>query len=37
MRTIHFVLFSGEELPPELQAEVRAGRVLHFSPEDLYR
>jgi hypothetical protein len=37
VRSVHFALFSGGELPPELQAEVDAGRVLHFSAEDLYR
>jgi AAA+ ATPase superfamily predicted ATPase len=36
VRTIHFALFSGGELPPELRAEVDAGRVLHFSAGDLY-
>jgi hypothetical protein len=36
VRTIHFALFSGRELPPELRAEVDAGRVLHFSAGDLY-
>ncbi len=37
VRTVHFALFSGAELSPELQTEVDAGRVLHFSAEDLYR
>ena len=37
VRTVYFALFSRGELPPELQAEVDAGRVLHYSAEDLYR
>lgn len=36
VRTIHFALFSGGELSPELRAEVDAGGVLHFSAGDLY-
>ncbi len=36
VRTVHFALFSGGELPPELRAEVDAGRVLHFPAGDLY-
>lgn len=33
---VRFAVFSGGGLAPEVQAEVEAGRVLHFSAESLY-
>ena len=36
IRTVHFALFSGGGLAGELEAEVKAGRMLHFSADDLF-
>jgi uncharacterized protein len=36
VREVRFAVFSGGGLAPEVQNEVEAGRVLHFSAEDLY-
>ncbi len=34
---VHLILFTGGELAPEVEVEVRAGRVLHVSAERLFR
>jgi hypothetical protein len=33
---VHFAVFSGREVAAEVQQEVEAGRVLHFTASSLY-
>jgi hypothetical protein len=33
---VHIALFSGRAIAREVEQEVEAGRVLHFSPDSLY-